>query len=60
MKIQLELPALPPNIQIDIERNPRLINLFKKIKSRLTFYKVPFIAIVSRMAFILSITLIGQ
>ncbi|MDD5321252.1 MAG: hypothetical protein PHD43_11685 [Methylococcales bacterium] len=60
MKSHLDLPALHPNLQNDIEINPRLINIFKKPKATITFYKIPFVAIVSRIVFILSVTLIGQ
>jgi len=65
MKLHLDLPALYQNIQgvSDIkssEIKSRLIKIFEKLKSTAPFYKVPFVAIVARIAFILSIILIGQ
>lgn len=60
MKLHIHLPALYQNDQDVFEIKPRLIKIFEKLKSAATFYKVPFKAIVAKMAFILSITLIGQ
>ena len=60
MKLHLDLPALYQGNQGVSEITPRLIKIFEKLKSTVTYYKVPFIAIEARIALILSITLIGQ
>ena len=58
--MKLHLPALYQNNQDVFEIKSSLIKNFEKLKSTATFYKVPFKAIAAKMAFILSITFIGQ
>jgi len=60
MKLNKVLTDLNQSIQGITEIKSGLNKIFAQLKAKISFYSVPLIAIVHRMAFILLITLIGQ
>ena len=60
MKSNKLLFALYQGDQDITETISGLTESFAKLKATITFYSVPFIAIVERITFIVSMTLIGQ
>lgn len=60
MKSNKLLYALYESDQGITETKSELTKNFAKLKATVKFYSVPFIAIVERITFILSMTLIGQ
>jgi hypothetical protein len=60
MKLHKVLTDLNQSIQGITGIKSGLNKIFAQLKEKISFYSVPLIAIVQRIAFILSITLIGQ